>query len=1125
MKKILLSCGLMLLALGANAQGITAVGANVELLPSTYYGSSVEARCWSARTWVYNTGQDFGSDWSEENPNYNIVWGTPENDFNDNPWYAVNYDPDAVFSIWNDFTGDEIVWEEHNAPFSEASTYNGATTTYFWTSYSVMADIYLRRTFTVNSVLSGDVYLSCGHDDAPSEYYLNGTLIWSVEDGWEDAAFYKLTDEQKELIYRDGATENVLAVHVHQNWGGAFADCGLYTMVEGGLDMGYITAWDGQTIFNSCGGYNFNGNNTPNALHGWEDLYEAQQGDEYTFHIAAFERSIDDWTNQIHFKSAIDIDETHSYTFKATLTPSFDANYVTVKLCERDDDDVVLNTDAQIKFTANTAYNYEKTFTGTAVDNFKVVFDLAGISDASEQTFKVSNMSLYDNTAGKELWVGTHYFNYMYFENASSTHAADPTVDGRVETLAWTLPDFDDSMWDTHTMPIGHDQGNVVAYTDWPKGINNGSDGTDSYENTGFWIRRNFELESINPYLSYALNVCHDDCYQTYVNGHLLQENEGWTDGMNPVQVHIPAAYLNVGKNVIATNIQQNWGGSFYDCGINVEEVDYDECVAQLEAAIALGENTTADLTDAMRANLDALLQEARDYLANTTDAAEIKEYANTLTDDINAIIAYADNVTILRETISRCEEETDKGYLTEALANAKNNIESCEDSSDISELLDPLRIARKRNVAERREDTFVGSAPEANGRYYIFNVGEKQFLSGGGDWGTHTALNYASNAMALLPDTEGDDEGNFYEGYRIESFRPNGTLGENDFVGYNGYVDITPTNDYWEIIPVSGKTNVYNIARIYGDSNSNNADGKYYLGYRGGDNSNGVSYNIVDTDMNSPELESNQWMFITRDELDNLMYSATEDNPVDATHLISNPGFDQRLSIDDWLYNTDASGFGVWGRTANHADFAFEGWDSSSFEMFQEIYDDALIPGWYTVKCSGYYRDGTVENVVAKHLAGEKIERLAELVVNYEYTATLQSIIDGRNTVPGLGYTISGVTIPNSTTDAAEHYFECGRYRNGNNVTFKVDDYDAGYLIIAVEKFGGEEGDWVVLDNFRLVYLGTDEPTGIKAVEMVEEATPTSAAHEGIYNLNGQKLTAPTKGVNIINGTKVIVK
>ena len=46
-------------------------------------------------------------------------------------------------------------------------------------------------------------------------------------------------------------------------------------------------------------------------------------------------------------------------------------------------------------------------------------------------------------------------------------------------------------------------------------------------------------------------------------------------------------------------------------------------------------------------------------------------------------------------------------------------------------------------------------------------------------------------------------------------------------------------------------------------------------------------------------------------------------------------------------------------------------------------------------------------------------------------------------------------------------------------------------------------------------------EATGIEGLT----PTPSPKGEGSIYNLNGQKLSAPLKGINIINGRKVIVK
>ncbi len=49
--------------------------------------------------------------------------------------------------------------------------------------------------------------------------------------------------------------------------------------------------------------------------------------------------------------------------------------------------------------------------------------------------------------------------------------------------------------------------------------------------------------------------------------------------------------------------------------------------------------------------------------------------------------------------------------------------------------------------------------------------------------------------------------------------------------------------------------------------------------------------------------------------------------------------------------------------------------------------------------------------------------------------------------------------------------------------------------------------------------YFTYKEPSGIKLIET------NNANKVNIYNLRGQRLTAPQKGINIIGGRKVVVK
>ena len=55
-------------------------------------------------------------------------------------------------------------------------------------------------------MLTGPVYLACGHDDAPAEYYINGELVYErtgFEDPWEDENGYTFEYDADYLISAD----------------------------------------------------------------------------------------------------------------------------------------------------------------------------------------------------------------------------------------------------------------------------------------------------------------------------------------------------------------------------------------------------------------------------------------------------------------------------------------------------------------------------------------------------------------------------------------------------------------------------------------------------------------------------------------------------------------------------------------------------------------------------------------------------------------------------------------------------------------------------------------------------------------------------------------------------------
>ena len=181
------------------------------ILPSSQY---TPANPYTASVWVFNDGKRYADQY------YNHIWATPPADRQGNPWYAPEY------------AQEDTRWQNARAPYSSDEYYLGQKS-FRWVEAEIMGEIYIRRTFTINRNIEADIFLSCGHDDAPSEWYINGTMVHSVGDGWNNDEYVLLTPEQKALIKMDGS-ENIIAAHIHQNWGGAFADCGLYEadMVE-----------------------------------------------------------------------------------------------------------------------------------------------------------------------------------------------------------------------------------------------------------------------------------------------------------------------------------------------------------------------------------------------------------------------------------------------------------------------------------------------------------------------------------------------------------------------------------------------------------------------------------------------------------------------------------------------------------------------------------------------------------------------------------------------------------------------------------------------------------------------------------------------------------------------------
>lgn len=129
----------------------------------------------------------------------------PPVDSNGKSWKEVGYDDD----VWDTLTGpmgSEGIWY---APFN-----------YVW--YGEMNCFCLRRTFELPMLGAGVYTFKMQHDD-DIKVYLNGKLVIDEPD-WTDEhiSTYEIPNDAFVI------GENVLAIYIKQNWGGAYLDYALY---------------------------------------------------------------------------------------------------------------------------------------------------------------------------------------------------------------------------------------------------------------------------------------------------------------------------------------------------------------------------------------------------------------------------------------------------------------------------------------------------------------------------------------------------------------------------------------------------------------------------------------------------------------------------------------------------------------------------------------------------------------------------------------------------------------------------------------------------------------------------------------------------------------------------------
>ena len=138
-----------------------------------------------------------------------------------------------------------------------------------------------------------------------------------------------------------------------------------------------------------------------------------------------------------------------------------------------------------------------------------------------------------------------HEMKYWYGQGEGADNLPGFFPDAPNEN--WYKEDYDDSSWGSKKVPFGSD---LSGDQKWEGEYN------------CYWLRESVNLDKYDETATYYFVSRHDDTYKVYINGELVADRNGWSGGG---YCYFPVE-LKQGRNVIAVYIEQNWGGSYFDC-------------------------------------------------------------------------------------------------------------------------------------------------------------------------------------------------------------------------------------------------------------------------------------------------------------------------------------------------------------------------------------------------------------------------------------------------------------------------------------------------------------------------------------------------------------------------------
>jgi hypothetical protein len=230
-----------------------------------------------------------------------------------------------------------------------------------------------------------------------------------------------------------------------------------------------------------------------------------------------------------------------------------------------------------------------------------------------------------------------------------------------------------------------------------------------------------------------------------------------------------------------------------------------------------------------------------------------------------------------------------------------------------------------------------------------------------------------------------------------------------------------------------------------------------------------------------------------------------------DITFLLKNPNFTDGGA--EWTVNNGK--IEKKGSSDNPVITAY----NYTFDISQTI--KGLPAGWYKVKAQAFSRPTSNQGSLDLVAAATELENNCVLYGN-NVEVYVKQLTDEYLTEAGSGtwssHTTDGgiIYLPNNGS-AFSDAFTRGMYENELDCSVGTD----GVLKVGIKntKSPSSQGEtYCGYDNFRLIYLGEDPATGISAVSKKVPA-------KTIFNAAGQQLKSLQKGLNIVDGKKIMVK